>query len=60
MIPAIVILAVAVITCFFGWKLIRVWGALSGFEIGAAIGGVAGSVIFGINEKQSLLRWQEP
>ena len=51
MIPAIVILAVAVITCFFGWKLIRVWGALSGFEIGAAIGGVAGSVIFGINEK---------
>ena len=51
MIPAIVILAVAVITCFFGWKLIRVWGALSGFEIGAAIGGVAGSVIFGIKEK---------
>ena len=51
MIPAIVILAVAVITCFFGWKLIRVWGALSGFEIGAVIGEVAGSMIFGINEK---------
>ena len=51
MIPAIVILAVAVLTCFFGWKLIRVWGALSGFEIGAAIGAIAGSVIFGINEK---------
>ena len=41
----IVTLVIAVLTAFFGLKLIRVWNALIGFSIGAVIGFMVGYLI---------------